>query len=184
MHVWLAHVHGIGPCSRDLPDASTLRKHYIEKHYDKTICKIKNKLSDNYIWVSADETIEIKGRCVVNVIAGILHPDIPYEPFLISTQFRSSVNAEEIAQIVKQAVVNIINADVSKILLFVSDAAATMLKVGQLLKEAFPNVLHLTCFAHAIHRICEVIWEEFPDVNKLISSCKNFVGSSIYGNVI
>ena len=49
---------------RNLPDASTLRKYYVEKSTHKTICKIKNKLSDNYIWVRADETIDIKSRCV------------------------------------------------------------------------------------------------------------------------
>ena len=55
-----------------------------------------------------------------------------------------------IATIITDAIANIAVDDATKILLFVSDAAATMLKVGTLLKQAFPNLLHLMCFAHAI----------------------------------
>ena len=50
-----------------------------------------------------------------------------------------------------------------------------MLKVGKLLKQAFPNLLHLTCFAHAIHRVCEFVREAFPAVNELISTCKKIL---------
>jgi hypothetical protein len=59
--------------------------------------------------------------------------------------------------------------DVSKVLLFVSNAASVMLKTGKLLKNYFPNMLHLTCFAHGLHRICEFIRDSFPDINSSIS---------------
>jgi hypothetical protein len=62
--------------------------------------------------------------------------------------------------------------DVSKVLLFVSDAASVMLKTGKLLKNYFPNMLHLTCFGHGLHRICEFIRDIFPDINSLISLFK------------
>jgi hypothetical protein len=65
--------------------------------------------------------------------------------------------------------------DVSKVLLFVSDAASVMLKTGKLLKNYFPNMLHLTCFAHGLHRICEFIRDSFPDINSLISLFKKML---------
>jgi hypothetical protein len=33
-------------------------------------------------------------------------------------------------------------------------------------------MLHITCIAHALHRICEYIRDEYPDVDKLISLVK------------
>jgi hypothetical protein len=47
-----------------------------------------------------------------------------------------------------------------------------MLKTGKLLKALYPNMLHITCLAHALHRICEFVRDEFPDIDKLISLCK------------
>jgi hypothetical protein len=63
----------------------------------------------------------------------------------------------------------------SEILLFVSDAASVMLKTGKLLKNYFPNMLHLTSFAHGLHRICEFIRASFANINSLISLFKNFL---------
>jgi hypothetical protein len=37
---------------------------------------IQNKVDDKYIWVSADETTDILGRCVTNVVTGVLHSTI------------------------------------------------------------------------------------------------------------
>ena len=151
---------------RNIPDESTIRKYYVSPQYEKAISTIKSKISDNYIWMSADETTDIKGRCVVNVIVGILNPQTLHEPYLISTEFRSTVNAEEIFEIIKNAMVEGASSP-DKLLLFISDAAA-----DKLLQQQFLNVLHLTCFAHPAHRICEFIREKFPDVNTLISTFK------------
>ena len=38
------------------------------------------------------------------------------------------------------------------------------------LSQLHPNLIHVTCVAHAVHRLCEKIREMFPDVNRLISS--------------
>jgi hypothetical protein len=66
-----------------------------------------------------------------------------------------------------------------KVLLFVSDGAQYMLKTGKLLKERYTNMLHVACIAHALNRICEFIRNKFPDVDKLISTCKKkFLKSS------
>lgn len=160
--------------NRDIPDESTIRKFYVPRVYDKTISAIKAKISENYLWVSTDETTDLKGRCVVNVIVGILSTSQPSEQYLVSTTFHETVNAEKICKLVENGLEKMYTGDVSKVLLFVSDAASVMLKTGKLLKQKFPNMLHLTCCAHALHRVAEFIRESFPDVNSLISLVKFF----------
>lgn len=43
---------------------------------------------------------------------------------------------------------------------------------GRLLKELYPNILHITCIAHALHNLCEEIREFFDDVNEFIGKTK------------
>lgn len=159
--------------NRHIPDDSTLRKNYIPGCYKKIMRSIQNKVTDNYIWVSADETTDILGRCVTNVLIGILHPTLSYTPYLIRTAITSSINSNKMYEIIVQSLSNsCITIHKENVLLFTSDAAAYMLKTGKLLKECFPNMLHITCLAHALHRICEFVRDQFPDVDKLISLCK------------
>lgn len=160
---------------RKIPDESTIRKHYIQNQYDKAMTAIKTKISSKYIWVSADETTDIKGRCVVNVVVGLLSAENTSQQYLVSSVFRETVNAEMIYEIVKRGLNNVIDNDVSKVLLFISDAASVMLKTGKLLQEHFPNMLHVTCLAHALHRVCEFIRDSFPDINSLISCFKKIL---------
>lgn len=153
---------------------STIRKNYMPKMYVDVVKQIQSKINKNYIWISANETSDLKGRCVLNVIVRIFNYQQPGEQFLISTTFSSSLNAEQICEIVKTAISKYIS-DNSKSLLFVSDAASVMLKTGRLLKNYFPNMLHLTCFAHALHRVCKFIRDNFPKISQLISLFKKIL---------
>ena len=47
-----------------------------------------------------------------------------------------------------------------------------MLKSGQELKVFYPALLHVTCLAHGLHRVCESVREMFPEVNDLVSTVK------------
>ena len=47
-----------------------------------------------------------------------------------------------------------------------------MKKAAKGLQLLFPKMLHITCLAHGIHRVCEEIRRLFPDVDLLISSMK------------
>jgi hypothetical protein len=65
------------------------------------------------------------------------------------------------------------------ILLFLSDAVPYMVKTGKTIKIFNPKTEHVTCVAHALHRVCEEIRLQFPKVDKLISNMKkkNFKSS-------
>jgi hypothetical protein len=51
-----------------IPTESTLKKNYLASCYDDTINKIRNSVGKNKIWVSIDETSDIDGRFVTNVV--------------------------------------------------------------------------------------------------------------------
>jgi hypothetical protein len=55
-----------------IPTESTLRKNYRASCYDDTINKIRNSVGKNKLWVSTDETSDVDGRFVTNVVVGIL----------------------------------------------------------------------------------------------------------------
>lgn len=57
-------------------------------------------------------------------------------------------------------------------LLTVTDAAAYMLSSMRSMQTLFPKMLHVTCFAHGLHRLAEFIRGEFEIVNKLIAKVK------------
>jgi hypothetical protein len=101
--------------------------------------KIKSKIGSNYIWVSADETVDILGRCVVNVVIGILHPTQQYQPYVIECHISDRVNSEIMFSIIDECLNYIFDNNVdekrTKVLLFLSDGAPYMIKTGKLLKE-------------------------------------------------
>ena len=60
-----------------IPTEFTLRKNYLTSCYDVAINKIRNCVG-NKIWVSIDETTDVSGRFVANVVVvGILKDDQP-----------------------------------------------------------------------------------------------------------
>lgn len=60
------------------------------------------------------------------------------------------------------------------LLLLVTDAATYMVKADGLSRTFYVNMIHLTCLAHGIHRVCEFIHSAFESVDKLIANCKKF----------
>lgn len=59
-----------------------------------------------------------------------------------------------------------------KVLLCLTDSAAYMLAAMASMQYLFPKMLHLTCFAHGLHRVAEFVRSKFKDVNSLISYTK------------
>jgi len=55
---------------------------------------------------------------------------------------------------------------------FISDASPYMVKAERAICVLYSKMVHVTCVAHAIHRIAEEIRSHFQDVNKLISCVK------------
>lgn len=62
-----------------------------------------------------------------------------------------------------------------KVLLFVSDAAPYMLKAGTALRTFYPRMIHVTCIAHALHRVAESVRSKYTVVDKFVSSMKKIL---------
>lgn len=67
---------------------------------------------------------------------------------------------------------NIAGMKYDKMLLIVTDAAPYMKAMVRGISVLFPKMLHITCLAHGLQRVAEVIRSKFPVVNSLISSTK------------
>jgi hypothetical protein len=60
-----------------IPDESTIRKYYVSICYNGTINNIRAYLKDKKLWISIDETNNVEGRFVANVIIGTLELGCP-----------------------------------------------------------------------------------------------------------
>lgn len=159
---------------KNIPNESTIRKNYLNKVYTETIKKIREKIGDNFVWISVDETTDVTGRSIANFIIGKLSDVSGEESFLLCSKELEKTNFSTIARFVNASILTLwpsgLNAD--KVLLFITDAAPYMMKAAQHLKIFYPNMNHLTCVVHGIHRVAEKIRDTFPMVDKFISLLK------------
>jgi hypothetical protein len=63
--------------------------------------------------------------------------------------------------------------------LLVTDAAPYMKNAAEGLSVSYPILIHITCVAHALHRVCETICVLYPNVNKLVANRKKIFVKSL-----
>jgi hypothetical protein len=79
-----------------IPTESTLRKKYLAFCYGNKITKIRNSVGTNKIWFSIDETSDVDGRFVANVVVGTLKHEQPGEIFLLVCEVLERVNSSSL----------------------------------------------------------------------------------------
>lgn len=138
---------------------------------------IRKFIQNQYIWISIDETTDSTGKNITNVILGVLSSDEETSKkkkrFLIHTAELNKTNHMTIARLFDDAI-KILDPNFNKnlILLFVTDAAPYMVKAGKSIVVFYPKMLHVTCIAHGLRRLCERIRDSYENVNKVISNVK------------
>ncbi|XP_003741646.1 uncharacterized protein LOC100899549 [Galendromus occidentalis] len=159
---------------KKVPDPRTLRRNYLRKLYEATMERIRNTVGDNRIWVSVDETTDSRGQYVVNTVIGCLSAEEASKPMLMGCEIVERTNHATIAQAFTNALSLLWPTGIKheRVLLFISDAAPYMKKAGNGLSVLFPKMIHVTCLAHAVHRVCEEIRVSFPEVDSLIANVK------------
>jgi len=60
-----------------------LRKNSVEKCYLNTIRNIRHYVGDKKMWVSVDETTDVEGHYVVNIVIGTLKAENSGKIFLL-----------------------------------------------------------------------------------------------------
>lgn len=56
--------------------------------------------------------------------------------------------------------------------MFRADGAPYMVKSGEALKICYLKLIHVTCMAHGLHSVAEVIREKYRNVDRLITNTK------------
>ena len=59
------------------------------------------------------------------------------------------------------------------ILLVTTDVASYMVKAMKGLKVLYPKMTHVTCLAHGLHRVAELVRKNYPQVNGSIAATKS-----------
>jgi len=159
---------------KEIPEESTLRKHYLTDCYEETIKKIRNDVVGKKIFVSIDETTDCEGRYVANVIIGILDKNTPGKLYLLNSEELDKANYFTISKVFDQSMFLLWSEGIrhDDVLLFVTDAAPYMIKAANSLKALYSKMVHVTCLAHAHHRVAETIRGKFNNVDGLVSNVK------------
>jgi len=157
-----------------IPDESTLRKNYIDQCYTNTIIKIRDYVKNKNVWVSIDETTDVEGRYVANVIIGTLEVNNPGKIFLLNSDVLEKANHSTISKLFDRSLFILWPEGIlhDNVLLFVSDAAPYMVKSRKSLQVLYSKMVHITCLEHGLHRVAEQIRINFPEINSLISNIK------------
>jgi len=139
--------------NKKIPDESTLRKNYVCQMYENTLIKIRQYIQNKNIWISIDETTDVEGRYVANVIVGTLEVDTPGKVFLLNSDVLEKANHSIIAKLFDRTLLILWPTGVKhdKVLHFLSDATPYMVKAGQSLSSLYSKMIHVTCLAYGLH---------------------------------
>ena len=125
------------------------------------------------IWVSLDETTDVEQRYIVCLVFGIMGIEEERENcYLANLEIVEKVNHSTIAAFFNDTLLSLWPEKIlyENVLLVTTDAAPYMVKYMAALQILYPKMLHLTCKAHALHRVAELVRAEYPLVNTLIST--------------
>lgn len=158
------------------PDESTLRKNYVEPIYNTTMEKILSVIGKHPVCIILDETTDIQKRYVLNILIAPLNGE-PLKPMLFKMYQLTKTNATTVSQAFNDACSKIWPGGIEydKVWLLVSDQAPYMISAGAALKLMFTNLRHISCIAHAIHRVCEAIRAEYSLADRFVALMKNIL---------
>ena len=152
-----------------LPSESKCRQ-TIETITQLDIEKLHLKFEGQKIFIVTDES-DIRGQKFVNTLIGLINE--PEKTFLIDCRaIYQNPNAQLIVTIIDD-VLKENKIERQNFLLLISDAAKYMVNAGETLKILYPNMFHITCFAHLLHNCAMRVKAHFSDVDNLISSIKS-----------
>ena len=60
-----------------------------------------------------------------------------------------------------------------EVLLVCTDAASYKVRAMEGLQVLYSKMIHMTCLAHGLHRVAEMVRTSYPDINRFISLCKS-----------
>lgn len=118
-------------------------------------------------------------RSVVNVLVAPLDGTY-HKPRLVDVQFVKETNHKTISQAFEAAIKILFPVpDYKKLIVVTTDQAGYMIKAFKNLRETlYDNLYHVTCLAHSLHRVAEVVRTQHPLVNSFVSNMKKVLKKS------
>ncbi|KAG0442596.1 hypothetical protein DMUE_0158 [Dictyocoela muelleri] len=139
--------------------------------------KIFNLLRNQDIYLLFDETTDVNGSFILNILAGVCCKSSRSQTYLVRTVELSKTNSETVGQEIIDLMVELYEGSISydKLRLIVSDAAPYEVKAVKDLRCLLTNLKHIKCVAHMLHRLCEKLREISPLSNMLSSKLKRIL---------
>ena len=162
---------------RSCPSESGVRQELHTVYYTY-LDKIKEKLSNGYLYVSVDETTDCLRYATYIIMVGVL--DTNFRSYVIDVHRELyNANAENTTRIVMKSLNEFFGVvPFDRIILYLTDGAQYMKKSYTQLKPMFPTFLHVTCSAHALHNMMVNVFEEYPMCEDVITMTKNLMTKS------
>jgi Protein of unknown function (DUF 659) len=147
---------------------------YLNPFYNETLSTIREIIGDSHIWFAVDETTDITGRYIANLLVGVLKCNAPTQPYLVACKELPKTNYSTVSRFINDGLKLLwpLGGHDKNVILMLSDAAPYMVKTGDTLKVFYPNIIHVTCVAHLLNRVAEKVRDIHPKVNKLVNNIK------------
>ncbi|KAG0440242.1 hypothetical protein DMUE_1885 [Dictyocoela muelleri] len=144
-----------------------------EQEKEKIFAVLKNK----NIFLLFDETTDINGRYILNIMVGLCSDKSRERAYLVRTVELFKTNADTVSQEIINFMGELYDGQImfDKLRLILSDGAPYAVKASKTLKLLFQNLKHVTCLAHMLHRLCEKIREISPFSNSVSSELKRIL---------
>jgi len=115
--------------------------------YNKTIQRIRNYVNNNRIWISINETTDVEGQYIANVIVGTLEINETGQIFLLASEMLEKANHQGICKLFEDSLLLLWTDKICRenVLLFVTDAAPYMVKAAKVLQSLFTKMIRITC---------------------------------------
>lgn len=153
-----------------LPSAKTIREKYIDPFYQETMNEIKGKLKDKKVYIILDESRDIGKRNVLNILIGCLD-GTKDKPMLAAVHFIDRTDATNVSQALI-CTIQELEIPLNDILLVVTDQAPYMVLCFNTMKILLPNMHHVTCIVHSLHRVAEKVRDLCPAVDNFLGIMK------------
>lgn len=152
---------------KEIPDQTTLRKYYVSDLYKNIITRLQTMAAGKKLWVSLDETTDVDQRYVACFVFGIMGDKTERDKcYLANIAILDKVNHSTVSAFFMDSL-KVLWPDCilyNNIFVVTTDAAPYMCKAMKGLKVLFPNMIHITCLAHGLHRVAELVRSSFFQV--------------------
>ncbi|CAK6975227.1 hypothetical protein PFLUV_G00119710, partial [Scomber scombrus] len=155
-----------------IPGFHQVQEMYLGAVYEREKEELKTLLAGKPLAVIFDETPDVEGRCVLNILLAPLEKDHSGRilAYLADTVFLAQCNHFTVSVAVVRCLQEY-SIDNEDVIVFDTDNAAYMKKAfTAALQSLFPNSLHITCMAHIMNLIGNAFRKPFVQLNSFMLS--------------